>query len=109
MSRSRAHSARHSVPESRTVLAEQPIESSLDVVRIKTVGGIDVSQRDDERRSANDAVPSIDVLSQLGQCLQVVTGARLLDDVLGAPCGPQLALSCRRTTDEVHNIMSRRL
>ena len=50
--------------------------------------GAEVTQRDDDRRLADDPVPAVDLLGQLRQRLQAVAAVRLPGGLLGLPSRP---------------------
>ena len=68
--------------------AELLMEHPLDLVAGQAVGGFQVPHRDHDRWLADDPVPAVDQLAELGQRLQAVMGVRLGGHLLGVLLGP---------------------
>ena len=72
----------------RPVGAELGMDVVLELIRGEAVGAeVELAQRDDDRRLADDAVLAVDDLGELGERLQAVARVRLGGDLLGAPRG----------------------
>ena len=81
-------------------MSAQDVERALhEQLRARILGGYAIGRfqlacGDDDRRFADDPIPSVDQLAELGQCLQAVAGVRLLRRLLRCLLSPRPPLLC---------------